>query len=300
MMPLIGDDKEDLVLCNPTKYYAAKRDGKGPLLMYPQALVKQTENIDPTWTDPYDMEMTFNSQAPWFFDDIDDFSEKPHEIYRRWNFNCNHSLLVAAAQQLFIGLGFQSRLVSHRNKRNGHEYLTTPLANIAEIHSSYLYFEPPSAFDALLYGCQGSLIDELQQLSGFPKKRLSKPKYLESFESSTAEFSIGQELHDICTNSNLFLNTSNGLLPLYTTNDAGSISKVHPRYNTTKEFVMTPLRKGFTLLDKRNQASLIDGLGGPLIMKTFESMGYSLKGGQFHSFDINDRFGRNDYDPTIS
>ena len=67
--PMIPDEGEFLMgRAQPTMYFASRRDN-GPLLMYPKALVKQSDVPVPEALNGYDIEMAFNSEIDWSFDD---------------------------------------------------------------------------------------------------------------------------------------------------------------------------------------------------------------------------------------
>lgn len=83
IMPLVLDkDHDDAVGSGtPSKYYAAKNEN-GILRMYPKALLKQAEELNPFVGRGSDIEMVFDTNTRCQFDgDLDS---------HQFSFDCNH------------------------------------------------------------------------------------------------------------------------------------------------------------------------------------------------------------------
>ena len=69
LLPIVDEnDDETLAYGQPTKYYAARMN-RGPLLMYPKAAVKQSSRAPPGDIQGFDMEIAFNSEINWCYDE---------------------------------------------------------------------------------------------------------------------------------------------------------------------------------------------------------------------------------------
>ena len=169
----------------PSSKYAGHLND-GPLVMYPQAILRQCDVNTAVDYNDFDIFSEFNSQFPFYL------GEEGGEIPKD-----QVDLEFIAVHELTHGLGLLSGLINYKNELDRPTEYLAPAVVVTSDKSAY--FSPLNAYDNLIFGDTTSFKSLGKVLSSFKKAKLSKLEYLKAMEADPTMLKAATELLKITT-----------------------------------------------------------------------------------------------------
>ena len=242
-----------------------------PVLLYPQALMKQMDLEHDTPLEHYDIVIEFNANIDWYFsgDTAVDENSKSFNFFE-----------LIAAHELTHGLGFASGLTEYKTSDGN----SIPFLAPEFVESMYLGFgtnsmAPINVFDTLIFG-KNSLLEFGQRINKLGQKKMSQPDYLKEMQQDSDVLSAASELYQMVRGAKLEFRFPDGATaPVFTQADGKflkgtSLSHFSNELNTTSDYLMTPYTEDGVASNERLQKYRERSIYGPLTLKVMEAIGY--------------------------
>ena len=254
---------------------AASKDF-GPVLLYPQAVLKQ-QHIQSNYWDEFDMNLEFNSEVEWYFPKERSIAPS---LESKFDFECKFKLsVVHAVRQISKGLGFSTVLVPRRNSENT-SYLTPLISAIVyptTPSTNDTFFLPLSAFDSLVIVRDSTLIEKMLPVASVPMlQNYNQASYLINFESQQIPSLCSEQLYKTLTKFVSRINLGFKFLPLILQDLGNQFEILSMQGDESKEFLFSKRasREPGISMQMGMVRREMTGVYGPLTLGIFERIGY--------------------------